>query len=126
MYKVVLSYAKPLPTTFKRKDKVMEQKEKEKIRELDKKLEIKRYRSFQVEVVNNGFIATIGCQRFVFKTLLEVADALKEYWDSPSKTEAKYLGDSLVYSNCAQADSGTALVNRASSVDWATTNLLRR
>jgi len=68
----------------KKKNSLCNTKEKE-------KLEIKRYRNFSVEVVNNGFIATIGCQKLIFKTLLEVGDALKEYWNDPIRTESKYI-----------------------------------
>ncbi|MFA5458194.1 MAG: hypothetical protein WC261_11260 [Synergistaceae bacterium] len=76
----------------KKKNSLCNTKEKE-------KLEIKRYRNFSVEVVNNGFIATIGCQKLIFKTLLEVGDALKEYWNDPKAIEAKYLRNNLSFNS---------------------------
>lgn len=57
---------------------------------------MKKYRSFNVEVVNNGFIATIGCQRLIFRTLIDVADALIEYWKSPDEAEKQYMENSMV------------------------------
>jgi hypothetical protein len=78
----------------KKKNTLFKVEEKEK-----REVEVKRYRDFSVTVVNNGFIATIGCQRLVFKTLLEVAEALKEYWNSPSKVEAEYMRNTLVSSS---------------------------
>lgn len=73
--------------------------EEPKTEEEHKITEIKKYINFQVEVVNNGFVVTIGCQKLVFTNLLEAADALKEYWNNPSKTEAKYLRNSFAFSH---------------------------
>jgi len=61
--------------------------------------EVKRkvYRSFTCETVANGFIVTVGCQRLVFKSLLEVANLLTQYWDYPDIIEKKVLSESIVY-----------------------------
>ena len=61
--------------------------------------EVKRkvYRSFTCETVANGFIVTVGCQRLVFKSLLEVANLLTQYWDYPDVIEKKVLSESIVY-----------------------------
>jgi hypothetical protein len=56
-----------------------------------------KYRSFTVEVVANGFIAKIGCQQLVFKTLEEVADAIRAYAKDPEGAAKKILENSLVY-----------------------------
>lgn len=58
---------------------------------------MKKYRSFKVDVVNNGFIAEIGCQRLVFKTLIDVADALTEYWKDPDSVEKSYMENSIAF-----------------------------
>lgn len=64
-------------------------------KEPETKAEAKCYRNFNVEVLTNGFILTVGCQRLVFKTLIELADALKEYWKNPRSVEKKYLNCSF-------------------------------
>lgn len=91
-----------------------------KVEEKEKReVEVKRYRDFSVTVVNNGFVATIGCQRLVFKTLLEVAEALKEYWNSPSKVEAEYMRNTLV--SGGQELPRTSTVTSTNPVDRAAT-----
>uniref|UniRef100_A0A6H1ZGX0 Uncharacterized protein n=1 Tax=viral metagenome TaxID=1070528 RepID=A0A6H1ZGX0_9ZZZZ len=39
---------------------------------------------------NNGFIATVGCGRFVFENPKGLIDALVDYLDNPEKMEKTY------------------------------------
>ena len=55
----------------------------------------KFYRDFQVQTVNNGFIVQVGCQKLVFKTLLELADMLRDYWKDPQGVEKEILSGGL-------------------------------
>lgn len=55
----------------------------------------KFYRDFQVQTVNNGFIVQVGCQKLVFKTLLELADMLRDYWKDPHGVEKEILSGGL-------------------------------
>lgn len=84
----------------------------EKLKKEEPKKEVKKYRGFNVEVVNNGFIATIGCQRLVFRTLIEMADLLKEYWENPNGIEKKYIENSLQSEN-TQDSEGTTITSYA-------------
>lgn len=68
---------------------------------------MKKYRSFNVEVVNNGFIVTIGCQKLVFKELDALAIELKNYWDDPEGVEKHYMENSIVVSSVQSGSSGT-------------------
>lgn len=58
---------------------------------------MKKYRSFTVTVVNNGFLVEIGCQKLVFNGLDKLAEMMFRYWDDPEKTEKQVLNDSFVY-----------------------------
>lgn len=64
-------------------------------KEPETKVEAKHYRNFNVEVLTNGFLVTVGCQRLIFKTLIELANVLKEYWENPRSVEKKYLNCSF-------------------------------
>ena len=59
--------------------------------------EKKRFHSFSVEVVSNGFIVTIGCQKLIFKTLSEMASKILEYEADPHQLEKELLANSLCY-----------------------------
>lgn len=58
-------------------------------------IEKKGFRDFNVEVVTNGFIVKIGCQKLIFKTLIELSEEMKKYWEDPIVIENKYLSNSL-------------------------------
>ena len=45
-----------------------------------------------IKKVANGFIVTVGCQKFVSQSWKEVGNALAEYWDDPRAAEKKYCG----------------------------------
>jgi hypothetical protein len=54
-----------------------------------------KYRDFNVKVVLNGFIITIGCQQAVASTPKELVDLVKKYMDNPAKTEKEMTEKSL-------------------------------
>lgn len=56
---------------------------------------MKKYRGFSVDVVANGFIASIGCQRLVFKTMEEVSKAIMDYANDPEGAAKKILENSF-------------------------------
>ena len=56
---------------------------------------MKKYRGFSVDVVANGFIASIGCQRLVFKTMEEVSEAIMDYAKDPEGAAKKILENSF-------------------------------
>lgn len=47
---------------------------------------VKKYYGFRVRPVIGGFIGQIGCRELVFKTLVELADVLRAYWEDPNGT----------------------------------------
>lgn len=93
-----------------------------KVKKEEPKKEVKKYRGFNVEVVNNGFIATIGCQRLVFRTLIEMADLLKEYWENPNGIEKKYIENSLQSGNTQEIPEGTTITSYATVPDGVLTS----
>lgn len=56
---------------------------------------MKKYYGFSVDVVANGFIASIGCQRLVFKTMEEVSEAIMDYAKDPEGAARKILDNSF-------------------------------
>jgi hypothetical protein len=44
---------------------------------------MKRYRNIHIEVVSNGFIGTVGCQRVIAENTDKVLELLKKYFDDP-------------------------------------------
>lgn len=56
---------------------------------------MKKYYGFSVDVVANGFIASIGCQRLVFKTMEEVSEAIMDYAKDPEGAAKKILESSF-------------------------------
>jgi hypothetical protein len=44
---------------------------------------MKRYRNINIEVVSNGFIGTVGCQRVIAESTDKVLELLKKYFDDP-------------------------------------------
>jgi len=46
-----------------------------------------------IEKVNCGFIATVGCQRFVFKTIKELNEAIALFFTDYDKAAEKYLDE---------------------------------
>ena len=52
--------------------------------------ENKMYNTINIEEVNNGFILTVGCQKFIAKNKKELISGLTEYINDPEKAEEKY------------------------------------
>ena len=50
---------------------------------------------FKVDIVENGFIARVGCKEFVFDSLPMLLNAIELYVKAPEEAENKY---------CNQAD----------------------
>lgn len=48
------------------------------------------YGDAHIEKVQNGFLITIGCKRFVMHTWKEVSDGLELYWKDPQKARVIY------------------------------------
>ena len=46
-----------------------------------------------IEKVNCGFIATVGCRRFVFKTIKELNEAIALFFTDYDKAAEKYLDE---------------------------------
>ena len=46
---------------------------------------MKKYRDAKIEVVSNGFIVTIGCQRVVAESAETMLKRFKEYYDAGSR-----------------------------------------
>lgn len=74
---------------------------------------MKKYRGFSVDVVANGFIASIGCQRLVFKTMEEVAEAVADYAKDPDGAAAKILKNSFVDDMVAAPLPGMAMLEES-------------
>jgi len=49
----------------------------------------------EIAQVNNGFIVTMGCQRFVFETYDKMSKYLKMYFEDPMGTESKFNANEL-------------------------------
>ena len=56
---------------------------------------MKRYRNIIIEVVANGFIGTVGCQKVVAKNTDDVLELLKKYFDDPVKAEKELFDNHL-------------------------------
>jgi hypothetical protein len=63
-----------------------------------------KYRNAQIEVVSNGFIVTIGCQRVVAESAETMLKRFKEYYDNPEEAEKKLFENSIVFSGCEPVD----------------------
>jgi len=61
---------------------------------------IKKYRSARIDVVANGFIIEIGCQRIVAETPEKLKKMISDYLDDPIGAEKKLLSDSIQYGDC--------------------------
>jgi len=59
-------------------------------------MEQKKYRSIHIEPVLNGFMCNIGCQRAVYKDVVEMLADLNAYYADPEGTTHKFLENSLV------------------------------
>jgi hypothetical protein len=58
---------------------------------------MKKYRNINIEVVSNGFIGTVGCQRVVAENTEKVMELLKKYFDDPVQTEKDLLENHLSF-----------------------------
>ena len=52
---------------------------------------MKKYRSAQIEVVSNGFIINIGCQKVVAETPESLLSWIKSYIEDPDATEERLM-----------------------------------
>ena len=57
--------------------------------------EEKKYRSARIDVVSNGFIIEIGCQRVVAETPEKLKKLVCDYLDDPQGAEKRLLGKSV-------------------------------
>jgi hypothetical protein len=62
---------------------------------------MKKYRSWTVDVVSNGFVVNIGCQRVVAETPEKLLSLTKGYLDDPEKA-TKELFDNAMILNTSQ------------------------
>ena len=46
-----------------------------------------------IERVQNGFLITIGCKRFVMHSWKDVSEGLELYWKDPNMARLKYCTD---------------------------------
>jgi hypothetical protein len=60
---------------------------------------MKLYRSAKIDVVPNGFIITIGCQRVVAETPDRLKQLITKYLDNPDQTEKDLLSSSIAYTD---------------------------
>jgi hypothetical protein len=58
---------------------------------------MKKYRNINIEVVSNGFIGTVGCQRVVAENTDKVIEMLKKYFDDPVQTEKDLFENHLSF-----------------------------
>jgi len=56
---------------------------------------MKRYRNINIEVVSNGFIGTVGCQRVIAESTDKVLELLKKYFDDPDQMEKELFKNHL-------------------------------
>jgi hypothetical protein len=66
--------------------------------------EIKKYRSASIEVVANGFIIQIGCQRVVAETTDKLKKLINDYLDNPVEAEKKLFESSIVFGGSVAQD----------------------
>jgi hypothetical protein len=58
---------------------------------------MKKYRNINIEVVSNGFIGTVGCQRVVAENTDKVIEMLKKYFDDPVQMEKDLFENHLSF-----------------------------
>lgn len=58
---------------------------------------MKKYRNAQIEVVANGFIVKIGCQKVVAETPEKLLSLITDYLNDPDKAWRKLLENSIAY-----------------------------
>lgn len=63
----------------------------------------KTYRSAKIDVVANGFIIEIGCQKLVANTPGQLKQLICNYLDDPYKTERSIMRDHLSGNNQVEA-----------------------
>ena len=47
-------------------------------------------KAFQVDILENGFIARVGCKQFAFSSLQSLLNAIELYIEAPEEAEKKY------------------------------------
>lgn len=52
-------------------------------------------RDVTIKTVLNGWIVEVGCQTVVFTSMIDMQNTLRDYLQSPKKTEDKYFKESI-------------------------------
>jgi hypothetical protein len=64
-------------------------------------MEQKKYRIITIEPVLNGFVCNIGCQRAVYRDVVEMLADLNAYYADPEGTSKQFLENTLVLGDIA-------------------------
>ena len=65
---------------------------------------MKKYRSWTVNVVANGFVVNIGCQRVVAETPEKLLALTKGYLDDPEKATKELFDNSMIFDDSPTVD----------------------
>lgn len=65
---------------------------------------MKKYRSWTVDVVSNGFVVNIGCQRVVAETPEKLLSLTKGYLDDPEKATKELFDNSMIFNDSTTVD----------------------
>ena len=65
---------------------------------------MKKYRSWTVDVVANGFVVNIGCQRVVAETPEKLLALTKGYLDDPEKATKELFDNSMIFDDSPTVD----------------------
>lgn len=65
---------------------------------------MKKYRSWTVDVVANGFVVNIGCQRVVAETPEKLLALTKGYLDDPEKATKELFDNSMILNTSPTVD----------------------
>jgi hypothetical protein len=77
---------------------------------------MKKYRSWTVDVVANGFIVNIGCQRIVAETPENLLYLIKGYLDDPEKATKELFDNSIIFNTSPTGDP-TPTINRTVGIE---------
>ena len=65
---------------------------------------MKKYRSWTVNVVANGFVVNIGCQMVVAETPEKLLALTKGYLDDPEKATKELFDNSMIFDDSPTVD----------------------
>ena len=77
---------------------------------------MKKYRSWTVDVVANGFVVNIGCQRVVAETPEKLLALTKGYLDDPEKATKELFDNSMIFDDSPTVDP-TPTINRTVGIE---------